>query len=132
MKLHHVSLMVSDVERSADFYTAMLGLRRLDRPIFKSIGAWMSAAHLEVHLIQYRADAAPPPARVAAPDDTHFALNTDDFEGFVHHLETHGFREDAPMESLSRIRIRREGPAGFPQVFLLDPDRNIIEVNGAP
>ena len=22
--------------------------------------------------------------------------------------------------------------AGFPQLFLLDPDRNIIEINGAP
>ena len=27
--------------------------------------------------------------------------------------------------------IRRNGPAGFPQVYLLDPDYNIIEVNGA-
>jgi hypothetical protein len=27
--------------------------------------------------------------------------------------------------------IRRDGPAGFPQLFLLDPDRNIIEINGA-
>jgi hypothetical protein len=24
-----------------------------------------------------------------------------------------------------------EGPAGFPQLYLLDPDRNIIEINGA-
>jgi len=28
--------------------------------------------------------------------------------------------------------MRRDGPAGFPQVYLLDPDNNIIEVNGAP
>jgi hypothetical protein len=30
------------------------------------------------------------------------------------------------------IRSVRRGPAGFPQLFLLDPDRNIIEINGAP
>jgi hypothetical protein len=28
--------------------------------------------------------------------------------------------------------VRRNGPAGFPQLFLLAPDRNIIEINGAP
>jgi hypothetical protein len=28
--------------------------------------------------------------------------------------------------------VRRDGPAGFPQLFILDPDRNIIEINGAP
>ena len=26
--------------------------------------------------------------------------------------------------------VRRDGPAGFPQLFILDPDRNIIEING--
>ena len=30
-----------------------------------------------------------------------------------------------------RIIVRRKGPAGYPQLFLLDPDRNIIELNGA-
>ncbi len=31
-----------------------------------------------------------------------------------------------------RVMIRRNGRADFPQLFLLDPDRNIIEINGAP
>ena len=31
-----------------------------------------------------------------------------------------------------RVMVRRGGPAGFPQLFVLDPDRNIIEINGAP
>ena len=30
-----------------------------------------------------------------------------------------------------RMIVRRNGLAGFPQVYLIDPDRNIIEVNGA-
>jgi hypothetical protein len=30
------------------------------------------------------------------------------------------------------LRVRRNGPAGFPQAYLLDPDRNIVEINGAP
>ena len=43
-----------------------------------------------------------------------------------------GFREDAPEGDPWRLRLRREGPAGFPQAYLLDPDRNIVEINGAP
>jgi hypothetical protein len=31
-----------------------------------------------------------------------------------------------------RVMVRCDGPAGFPQLFILDPDRNIIEINGAP
>jgi hypothetical protein len=31
-----------------------------------------------------------------------------------------------------RAMVRRNSPAGFPQLFLLDPDRNIDGINGAP
>ena len=31
-----------------------------------------------------------------------------------------------------RVMVRRDGPAGFPELSILDPDRNIIEINGAP
>jgi hypothetical protein len=27
--------------------------------------------------------------------------------------------------------VRRNSMAGYPQAYLLDPDRNIVEVNGA-
>jgi hypothetical protein len=61
-----------------------------------------------------------------------FCLRTDDFEGALDVLTANGFREDAAEDDPMRVMIRRDGPAGFPQLFLLDPDRNIIEINGAP
>jgi catechol 2,3-dioxygenase-like lactoylglutathione lyase family enzyme len=131
LKLHHVSLMVTDAERSAAFYTDILGLKQLERPAFKSKGAWLTTGHLQVHLVQYKPDAPPPPQRVPAPDDMHFGMNTADFEGFVSRLQSRGYSEAAPANDPKRIMIRRDGPAGFPQVYLLDPDCNIIEVNGA-
>ena len=131
LKLHHVSLMVTDAERSAAFYRDVLGLRQLERPAFKSKGAWLFTATLQVHLVQYKPETPPPPPRVAAPDDIHFGMNTGDFEGFVRRLGALGYSEDAPGDDPKRIMIRRDGPAGFPQVYLLDPDCNIIEVNGA-
>ena len=131
LKLHHVSLMVTDAERSAAFYKDLLGLRQLERPAFKSKGAWLATGNLQVHLVQYKPEARPPPRRVPAPDDVHFGMNTVDFEGFVRHLQASGYSEDVPGDDPRRILIRRDGPAGFPQVFLLDPDCNIIEINGA-
>jgi hypothetical protein len=60
------------------------------------------------------------------------AFRTDDFDGAPRHagLSTR-FLEDAADDPM-RVMVRRNGPAGFPQLFLLDPDRNIIEINGAP
>ena len=46
-------------------------------------------------------------------------------------LTANGFREDATEDDPMRVMIRRDGPTGFPQLFLLDPDRNIIEINVA-
>ena len=43
-------------------------------------------------------------------------------------LTVNGFREDAAENDPMRVIVRR---TGFPQLFLLDPDRNIIEINGA-
>jgi hypothetical protein len=30
-----------------------------------------------------------------------------------------------------RMIIKRQGPAGFAQLYILDPDANVIEVNNA-
>ena len=65
-------------------------------------------------------------------DDCHFAFRTDDFDGALATLTANGFREDAAEDDPMRVMVRRNGLAGFPQLYLLDPDRNIIEINGAP
>jgi hypothetical protein len=30
---------------------------------------------------------------------------------------------------VSDLRLKPSGPAGFPQIDILDPDRNVIEIN---
>jgi catechol 2,3-dioxygenase-like lactoylglutathione lyase family enzyme len=129
--LHHVSLAVTDLERSRQFYLEMFGLELLPRPPFDSVGAWFGVGSLQVHLIQYDAGTFRPRS-TASTLDMHFAFNTKDFDGFITHATSRGYREDAPEGDPHRLMMRRHGPAGFPQVYLLDPDNNIIEVNGAP
>ncbi|WP_205123533.1 VOC family protein [Marimonas lutisalis] len=131
MLLHHISYPVRDVEVSASFYEDLFKLKRLPRPPFPILGVWLGCGDRQIHLVlneagTYRSSPSPDIA------DVHFAFCTDDFEGLVERLEAAGFREDLPEGDRKRVLMLREGLAGFPQLYLLDPDLNTIEVNAAP
>ena len=131
MLLHHVSYPVRNVEASAAFYEGLFDLTRLSRPPFAIPGVWLGCDDRQVHLVlnesgTYRVTTSPDMA------DVHFAFRTDDFEGMVERLNAAGFSDDLPENDRKRILIVREGLAGFPQLYLLDPDLNTIEVNAAP
>jgi catechol 2,3-dioxygenase-like lactoylglutathione lyase family enzyme len=130
LALHHVNVIVSDLPRSLAFYQKLFGLTIIERPTFKNPGAWLACGGLQVHLSVH----PPGSFRTANVDgaDTHFAFRTEDFDGALATLIANGFGEDAAEDDPMRVMVRRDGPAGFPQLFLLDPDRNIIEINGAP
>jgi len=130
LALHHVNVIVSDLPRSLAFYQKLFGLTTIERPLFKNDGAWLACGALQVHLSVH----LPGSFRTGNVDgaDTHFAFRTEDFDGALATLIANGFSEDAVEDDPMRVMVRRDGPTGFPQLFLLDPDRNIIEINGAP
>lgn len=131
LTLHHVAVIVTDLERSAAFYQQLFGLKPIARPPFPIPGMWLGVGDLAVHLTVY----APGNFRTGRKvdnDDIHFAFNTRDFEGFIQQALAMGFKEDGTEGDPMRMIVKRQGMAGFPQVYLMDPDRNIIEVNGAP
>jgi catechol 2,3-dioxygenase-like lactoylglutathione lyase family enzyme len=113
LALRHVNLIVTDLQRSLAFYQNLFGLRIIERPPFKGAGAWLGCGDLQVHLTLYPQGSF----RTGNVDgaDSHFAFRTDDFDGALATLTVNGFREEAadPM----RVMVRRDGPAGFPQLF---------------
>lgn len=130
VQLHHVSLVTADPERSAEFYESIFGVARLARPPFNIEGVWLNCGpSLQLHLTKH----LPGNFRTRGVDnnDVHFALRTDDFEGILERLVTLGFREDVSEDDPMRMLINRSGMAGFLQLYVMDPDRNIIEVNTA-
>ena len=130
LKLHHVAVVVRDVERSLAFYRDFLGLPTKQRPPFPVGGAWLAAGPLEVHVVAH-----PGGSFRSGPcdtDDIHFACNTTDFEGFLARAAEFGYSEAATGDDPMRMIVRRNSLAGYQQAYLLDPDRNIVEVNGAP
>jgi glyoxylase I family protein len=129
LTLHHVSIVVSNLERSVDFYTNVIGLERLERPPFKSVGAWFGTPHQQIHVNEKPISTD----REAKFDPTsfHFAYRVDDIQGMQVKLEKLGYREDSNIENKKRLIFDFHGIAGFPQLFLFDPDCNLVEINAA-
>ncbi|MET0529681.1 MAG: VOC family protein [Microvirga sp.] len=127
-ELHHVTIPCSDIERSAAFYRNVFGLNDIRRPTNRrTTGAWFSVGRQQLHLVRnenatYRQSSA------IDQDDAHFALRVSNFDGALERLREHGFRDDAALDDPMRIEITHH--RGFPQAYVLDPDRNIVEING--
>jgi catechol 2,3-dioxygenase-like lactoylglutathione lyase family enzyme len=130
LMLHHVSIVTTDLERAIAFYSDVFELDQMERPPFPIGGVWFSCGAAQVHLVHHPEGTFR--ERRIDNNDGHFAFRTDDFEGFVARLEACGFRADAEPDDPKRMLLFRNGAAGFGQVYLLDPDRNIIEINAAP
>jgi catechol 2,3-dioxygenase-like lactoylglutathione lyase family enzyme len=129
ISLHHVSLAVTNLERSRAFYRDVLGLREIARPAFPFAGAWFAVGASQLHLIVHER----PTLRTGGIDsrDVHFALRVASYEDTVARLRARGYASDA-SDDLKRLRENPQGKAGFPQVFILDPDRHVIELNAEP
>lgn len=130
VQLHHVSLVTADPERAAEFYQSIFGLSRLDRPAFAIEGVWLDCGPgLQLHLTKHLSGNFR--TRGVDNNDVHFAFRTDDFEGILQRLLAKGFREDLSEDDPMRMLVNRSGMAGFLQLYVMDPDRNIVEVNTA-
>jgi len=129
--IHHVSLTVSDLERSRAFYRDILGLREITRPPFNFPGAWFQLGeHQQLHLIVH----TNPTFRTGKPLDTrdsHFAVRVNDYWATVEFLRARGYREDAAADDAMRLIVNPRATAGFPQMYILDPDRHVIEINAS-
>ena len=113
---HHFSFSVESLEHSKAFYSGVLGLEEIDRPDFGIRGVWFQAGDTEVHLIEKPVGAdigMPPPA--LTPVANHSAFQIEDYGNAIQTLS------DAGVEFIEM------GPEAK-QIFLRDPDGNIIEL----
>jgi len=116
ISLHHVSLVVADVDRSLDFYCEVLGLEVDDsRPQMSIDGAWLKVGAQQIHLLQ-----VPNPDPMAGrPEhggrDRHTAFAVERLAPYVDRLEARGI----PF-SMSK--------SGRKALFCRDPDGNACEL----
>ncbi len=130
IELHHISLPTADLERSTAFYREVLGLAEIARPDFPFPGAWFRLGDRELHLIGGAAATWPPDADTH-PRRLHLAVRVASFASALARLERLGYREDVQADHPQHLVVQRRPPTGYPQIYLIDPDRHLIEINAA-
>ena len=125
--IHHVSLPVADLERAKQFYHEVLELTEINRPPFDFPGAWYQLGDRQLHLIVHNKSTFREKKPVDS-HDIHFAIRVNSYRATRDFLRSKGFHPEAADE-FKRIKESPHGTAGWPQLYIMDPDRNVIELN---
>lgn len=116
MKIHgllHATVLVTDLDRARQFYGGVLGLTEKARRDLDFAGTWYELGECELHLM---VTSAPLPCAAERPRrDYHVALLIDDYQAARQALDNAGL----PYRPSSR---------GLLQLFVRDPDGNLIEL----
>lgn len=116
ISLHHVSVLIKDLDHSLAFYQHILGLE-VDgsRPDLGYPGAWLKVGEQQIHLMQL----PDPDEGNTRPQhggrDRHFALHVDDLGAIEKQLSASGI-----AYTLSK--------SGRRALFCRDPDGNAVEL----
>jgi catechol 2,3-dioxygenase-like lactoylglutathione lyase family enzyme len=125
MRIQHVGLVVSDLERSRRFFSDALGLEEVPRPRnFAFDGAWFRFGGTELHLLSD----AHATGGAGQPDPGAGAER-----GMTHHLAFEVDVLDAACARLAENGVELLGGPmprgdGYVQVFFRDPDGHVLEL----
>jgi glyoxylase I family protein len=106
--LQHVSVRIGDLDRSREFYERLLGLGQAARPDLGFPGAWYEAGDCQIHLI-----GGGKMMEGIDPTDPHLALEVESLDEVRRQLDARGVKYF---------------DFGGPQLWLHDPDGNVIEL----
>ena len=109
-QIDHVSVIISDVERSRCFYREILGLKEIAKPrTFEFVVLWFDLGNQQLHLLHKdRPDTISP---------RHFALRVTDVAAARTHFQSHGI----PTQETTLI-------PGADRFFIHDPDQSRTRV----
>jgi len=114
-KLHHASVVASDLAASRAFYEGILELKpNPSRPAFAYDGIWYDIGEQMIHLLVVPNPDADSVRPAHGGVDRHTALIVNDFQGLLDRLEKAGI-----PYSLSK--------SGRAALFCRDPDGNALE-----
>lgn len=116
----HDALLVKDVNRSAAFYSEVLGLEEIDNGGLASSIRWFQLDDLvQIHLIE--SEEVP-----ASHKGVHMSLYTSQLEAMMKFLQ----EKQIPFENWpGESSITNTRPDGVKQIYLQDPDGYWIEIN---
>lgn len=109
--INHVSMAVTDVEKSAAFYKALLGLKEVSRPGNGGINLGLSDGFLGLYKL-------PNPGTV-----NHFCIGVDDFDPdkMADRLKQQGIQATVDRNPANRT-------SGGDQLYFTDPDKTRVQL----
>jgi glyoxylase I family protein len=110
----HVAVLVSNLEKSIEFYEGILGLSRIDRSL-NYPGAWYQIGDVQIHLIEDIDYPSPNIDLIKSTHNPHIALGVRDLIA-------------AKQQLLSANCIVKMSNSGRAALFTQDPDGNAIEL----
>lgn len=118
--IHHVSLLVTDIDQSKHFYSDVLGFEESPkRPDFDFPGAWYQIGTTQLHLIKYEQGKTFRGTNDLDSRDGHFAIRVNDIDALMQKLDS----------SSIPYLDKPNNKTPWHQVYVADPDGNLIEFN---
>ena len=117
--LHHVSLQFGS--KTARNFRSILDSKDTDPP-FDFEGAWYQLGNRQLHLIVYDGSTFRAGKEVDS-HDIHFAIRVNSYRDTRDFLRSKGYHPDA-VDEFKKMRENPKATAGFPQLYIMDPDRN--------
>jgi glyoxylase I family protein len=115
----HAAVMVSNLDRSIEFYSNILGLTKVDRDL-KYPGVWYQLGDLQIHLIEdLNYQPSPKIDLNKSTRNPHIALGIRDIEV-------------AKQQLLAANCVVKMSNSGRAALFTQDPDGNAIELTLIP
>jgi len=114
-RIHHINLMVDDIEKAIEFYGAQLGLEALPTPEMGFPAQFFRINELQEIHVNELPD--------ITPERAHFCLRVDDFTSYFRRMKALGAIEIKTWGKVRRL------PSGVMQMFVRDPSGNLIELS---
>lgn len=118
--LHHVAVCVTIEARAKQFYGQVLGLREIARPSFPFGGAWYEMDDgRQLHLIVHEQPLTLRGTTDIDLRDGHLAFRVADYDAALEQLQALGVECVARPDNITPWK----------QIYVTDPDGNVIELN---
>lgn len=121
-KIHHIAIICSDVDKSLDFYTNVLGLQIIQKIYREERNSFKIDLGLHDEFIIELFSFPNPPARPSYPEACglrHLAFQVADVTAYVDYLADKGVKAEP---------VRVDEHTGKPFTFFADPDGLPIEI----
>lgn len=121
---NHIAIMVTDANKSADFYIHWFHLANLKNPFPGRPIRWLSlGGKMQLHLIQGTKQ------EVTVSKDNHIAFSVASIDAFVARLKMEHIPYEDGDGHLGKLAVRSDKVR---QAYFRDPNGYLVEVNDAP